>query len=183
MQWYHMHNMQLVVKYSLKQQTFYIEISLNIDSSPCTHTEHTTVIALFLFWSKLWPANSSDPNEWMSRGLTSHSTLYRSFRGRALTPKDHQDQVRKSWFDNNNELKPQLLRVWRDVDSIIYGALMRGVGVFKHVYKQTLESLSNYYDTIYIYSAVWHENFHFFVMQCDIKCHFRNHKKSGSINI
>jgi len=45
-----------------------------------------------------------------------------------------QRQVRQSWLYNINELNMQLLRVWRDVDdSIIYGALMRGVGVFKHV--------------------------------------------------
>jgi len=56
--------------------------------------------------------------------------------------------------------KPLLPRVWRDViDSIIYDALMRGVGVFKHVYRQMLDILSNYYDSIYIYSAISHEKY------------------------
>jgi len=49
-----------------------------------------------------------------------------------------QQQVRQSWLCNINELKPQLLRVWRDFDdNITYGALMRGFGVFKHVYRQS----------------------------------------------
>jgi len=61
-----------------------------------------------------------------------------------------QQQVRQSRLYNINELKPQLLRVWRDVD----GALMRGVGVFKHVHRQMLKSSSKYYDSIYIYSAI-----------------------------
>jgi len=58
-----------------------------------------------------------------------------------------QQQVRESWLHNINEQKPQLLPIWRDVDdSIIYGALMRVVDVFKHVYRQMFDSLSNYYD-------------------------------------
>jgi len=66
-----------------------------------------------------------------------------------------QRQVRQLWLYNVDELKPQLLHVWPDVDdSIIHGALMRGVGVFRYVYRQILASLSNYYDNIYIYSAV-----------------------------
>jgi len=73
-----------------------------------------------------------------------------------------QQQVRQSWLYNINELKPQLLRVRRDVDdSIIYIALLRGVVVFKRVYRQMLKSLSYYYNSIYIYSDVWHETFHF----------------------
>jgi len=41
-------------------------------------------------------------------------------------------------------------------DSIIYSTLTRGVGVFKHVHRQMLATLSNYYDStcIYTYSAV-----------------------------
>jgi len=53
-----------------------------------------------------------------------------------------QQQVRQSWLYNINELKPQLPRVWRDVDdSIIYGALVPGVGVFKHVHRQMTVSI------------------------------------------
>jgi len=35
----------------------------------------------------------------------------------------------------------------------------RGVGVFKCVYKQTSDILSNYYNIIYVYLAMWHEFF------------------------
>jgi len=89
-------------------------------------------------WSNLLPANSSD-----------HSLVYHKII------QIIQQQVRQSWLYNTNKLKQQLLRVWRDVDdSIIYGALMRGVGVFKHVYRQMLDSLRNCYGSIYIYSVV-----------------------------
>jgi len=48
------------------------------------------------------------------------------------------------------------VHVWCDInDSIVYGALMHSVGIFKHVYRQTLENLSNYCDSFYIYSAIW----------------------------
>jgi len=58
---------------------------------------------------------------------------------------------------NVNEMKPHLLRivgVWQDVDDSIIAAFMRGVGVFKYVYRQTLDTLNNYYKSIYNYSAI-----------------------------
>jgi len=56
---------------------------------------------------------------------------------------------------------------------------MRGVAVFKHVYMHTLESLRNYYKSIYIYLAVWHDKFDF-LSTYDIwyiNCHFHNREK------
>jgi len=43
-----------------------------------------------------------------------------------------------------------------------------------YVYMQMLQSLSNYYDSIYIYSAIWHEKVYFLSsIWYNIKCHYR----------
>jgi len=51
-------------------------------------------------------------------------------------------------------MKPRLLRIvslWCEVNnSIIYAAFMHGVGIFKYVYSPTLDTLSNYYDSVYM---------------------------------
>jgi len=67
--------------------------------------------------------------------------------------------MRQSWSYNIHEVNSHLLRVnreiWRDIDdSIICPAFARGVGVFKYAYRQTLDTMSNYYDSIHIYSAI-----------------------------
>jgi len=83
----------------------------------------------------MWPANSPDLN------LVYYKII--------------QQKVRQSWLYNINDRRPYLLRAWLGVsESIIYDVLMRGVCVFKHVYRQMVHTLSNYYDKVYIYSAV-----------------------------
>jgi len=70
-----------------------------------------------IIWSNLRPTNCSDLS------LVQYKII-----------KVIQLHIRQSWLYNINELKPQLLRVQRDVDdSIIYGALTGGFGDFKHV--------------------------------------------------
>jgi len=66
----------------------------------------------------------------------------------------------QSWL-NTNELRPRFPCVRCAVnDSIIYGALARGVCVFKHVYGRMLDTLS-YHDSIYIYLAAEDKKFYF----------------------
>jgi len=45
-------------------------------------------------------------------------------------------------------------------DGIIYGALTRGVCVFKYAYMQMLDIMRKYYNSIFCL-AVWYKQFHF----------------------
>jgi len=148
----------------------FFQIGLNVDSTPL-HTEHTAVYGV---WSReSWKFPHLFDQICGQRRLDLSTTTTRS--------------PSRKFVNINHGRLLCVVGLWRDVDhSIMYSALTRGVGVFKCVYRQTLDTFSNYYDRIYIYLALWHEFFYLcniYIYDTIIKCCFRNHEESSDVKL